>query len=70
MSRSEIVFKPECPIPAGLQIRIFVDWPVLVDNVTPLKLHLSGITVSAESGYAACKFVRHEFRAAPKLQFP
>ena len=67
MSSSEVVFKAESPIPAGLTIRINMDWPVFAENVTPLRLYISGMTVRTESGYAACKFGRHEFRIAPEL---
>ena len=64
MSSSEIVFKPESLIPPGLPIKIKVNWPVLAENGIQLKLCISGMTVGTESGYAACKFGRHEFRIA------
>ena len=45
MSSSRIVFKPEYPIPVGLRIEAYVDWPVRLDNVIALRLHVDGETV-------------------------
>jgi hypothetical protein len=64
ISGSEIVFKPEDPIPARLHIEASVSWPAPVDPAITLKLHVHGETVETESGYAAIKIVRSTFRIA------
>jgi|SRR5215469_8645818 len=64
ISGREIVFKPEDPIPARLRIEAFVPWPVLLDHVINLELHVHGETVETESGYVVIKIKRYEFRTA------
>ena len=66
MSSSRIVFKPEYPIPVGLRIEAYVDWPVRLNSVIALRLHVHGETIETEKGYAAVTILRHEFRIAPK----
>ena len=65
MSSSRIVFKPEYPIPVGLRIEAYVNWPDRLDNVIALRLHVGGVTVRSENGNAAVNIKRHEFRIAP-----
>jgi hypothetical protein len=62
ISRHEIVFRPEDPIPARLQIEASVSWPAALGNAITLRLHVHGETVETESGYAAIKIAWYEFR--------
>jgi hypothetical protein len=64
ISSSEIVFRPEDPIPAGLHIEASVEWPARLDNAIAIRLHVEGKTAQTESGYAAIKIARYEFRTA------
>jgi hypothetical protein len=64
ISSSEIVFKPDDPIPAGLKIEASVEWPARLDNRIALRLHVEGETVKTESEYAIIKILRYEFRTA------
>lgn len=64
VSSSQIVFQPESPIPVGLEIEAYVDWPARLDNVIALRLHVHGETIQTENGYAAVRILRHEFRTS------
>lgn len=50
------------PLPVGLQLELSVSWPVLLHNVSPLQLALSGRVVRSEGGQTAIRIARHEFR--------
>lgn len=62
ISCSEIVFSTEDPIPAGLKIDASVDWPSQLSDAISLKLHVRGETTTSESGLAAIKILRYDFR--------
>jgi len=64
ISSSEIVFKPEHPIPAGLKIEASVEWPARLDNGVALRLHVEGDIAKTEREYATIKILRYEFRTA------
>ncbi len=66
MSSSEIIFKSPWPIRTGLKIDVYMDWPARLHDAIPLRFHAFGETVAAESGCAAVRIQRHEFRIAPK----
>ena len=51
ISSSQIVFQPESPIPVGLEIEAYVDWPARLDNVIALKLHVNGTTIENEIAF-------------------
>jgi len=47
-------------------IRVAIEWPVLIDDVCPLALHIHGTVVRSESGLVAVRFAGHEMRTQPK----
>jgi hypothetical protein len=61
-SSSRIVFKPESPIPAGLQIEAYVDWPACRESGIASKLHVHAETVGTRHGCAVVKILRYEFQ--------
>jgi hypothetical protein len=47
-------------------IRVAIEWPVLIDDVCPLALHIRGTVVRSEGGLVAIRFAGHEMRTQPK----
>ena len=52
------------PLPPGLNMELSITWPVLLHNVAPLQLVISGKIVRAKGTHAAIRMVQHEFRTA------
>jgi hypothetical protein len=50
------------PLPVGLNLELSITWPVLLHNVAPLQLVVTGRIVRARGSQAAIKMVQHEFR--------
>jgi hypothetical protein len=51
-------------LPEGLNVEISVTWPVLLHNVAPLQLVISGRIVRSNGRQIAVRTVQHEFRTA------
>lgn len=49
-------------MPVGLSVELTISWPVLLDEVTPLQLVVSGRIVRSAGGRAAIRMVQHELR--------
>jgi len=47
-------------------IKVVIEWPVLLENVRPVALHIHGRVVRSEDGLLAVRTVKHEFRIQPK----
>jgi hypothetical protein len=52
------------PLPVGLNLELSITWPVLLHNVAPLQLVVSGRIVRARGTQVAVRMVQHEFRTA------
>jgi hypothetical protein len=52
------------PLPPGLNMELSIMWPVLLHNVAPLQLVVSGRIVRAKGMQVAIRMVQHEFRTA------
>ena len=79
LSSSGVLFESEYALPPGMQIELWIAWPVRLNNTTALNLHVIGRTVRAHDNRTAVKFLRHVFRIAspskqrhliPKLPLP
>jgi hypothetical protein len=62
ISSGGIRFEADRPLPAGLSVELSVTWPVLLRNVAPLQLVVSGRIVRSESNQVSIRMVQHEFR--------
>jgi len=49
-------------LPEGLNVEVSINWPVLLHNVAPLQLVVSGRIVRARGRMIAVRSVQHEFR--------
>ncbi len=66
ISTKEIVFKAARPLPAGLEIEVYIDWPARLDNVIALRLYAHGETQEMRNDCVVVKILRCDFRIAPK----
>ena len=64
LSSSGILLNAGRHLPQGLNLELSVSWPVLLHNVAPLQLSVSGRIVRSEGPLAAIHMVQHEFRTA------
>ena len=49
-------------LPEGLDMEVAIAWPVMLRNVAPLQLVVSGRIVRAKGPHVAVRTVQHEFR--------
>jgi hypothetical protein len=49
-------------LPEGLNVELSINWPVLLHNVAPMQLVVSGRIVRARGRMIAVRSVQHEFR--------
>ena len=64
LSSGGVLFESERQLPAGGHIELSISWPVLLHNVSPLQLVITGRVVRAAGRRAAIRTVQHEFRTA------
>ena len=64
MSSAGILFETGCTLGIGLNVELSIAWPVLLHNVKPMQLFITGRVVRAGDGWAAIRTVTHEFRTA------
>jgi hypothetical protein len=62
ISSREIRFTTQHTLKNGEKVRLAVDWPALLGNTCLMKLEIQGWVVRSETGAAAVKIERHEFR--------
>jgi hypothetical protein len=54
----------------GQSVEAFVDWPILLDNRIRLSLVIKGQVVRVDSGRAAMRIERYEFKTAGLAGWP
>ena len=64
LSSGGILFDPGRQLPVGLNVELSIAWPVLLRNVAPLQLIVSGRIVRCSSNRTAVAMVQHEFRTS------
>ena len=64
LSSGGLLFDPGRHLPEGLNVELSITWPVLLHNVAPLQLVVSGRIVRASGRSIAVRTVQHEFRTA------
>jgi hypothetical protein len=62
LSSGGILFEAEHPLPVGLNVELLIDWPVLLHNVAPMRLLVTGKIVRNFGSRVAIQTVQHEFR--------
>lgn len=51
-------------LPPGARLELAVSWPVLLHNVAPMQLVVSGRVVRSENGRVSVRMEQHEFRTS------
>jgi hypothetical protein len=64
LSSGGILIEADRPLPVGLNMELSLAWPVMLHNVAPMQLMVSGRIVRATGQRAAIQMVQHEFRTA------
>jgi hypothetical protein len=62
MSSGGIRFEAGREMPAGLNVELAISWPILLLNVAPMQLFITGRILRSGDGWAAIRTVTHEFR--------
>jgi hypothetical protein len=62
MSSSGVLFTTESILREGQRVELAVSWPVLLNNVLPLKLVASGRLVRSQGTQAAMSIDKYEFK--------
>ena len=62
ISSGGLLLEAERPLPVGLNLELSITWPVMLHNVAPLQLVVSGRIVRARGKQVAVRMVQHEFR--------
>lgn len=62
LSSGGILFDAGRQLPEGLNVELSVSWPVLLHNVAPLQLVVSGRVVRSRGSRTAIRMTQHEFR--------
>jgi hypothetical protein len=61
ISSSGVVFKAEDTIPTGLNIEVWLDWPVGLDKAIARSLYIHGKTLRSEDGQTNIRIVGYQF---------
>lgn len=64
LSSGGICFDAGRRLPVGLNVELSIYWPVLLREVAPLQLLVSGRVVRSDDHRTAFRMVQHEFRTA------
>jgi len=62
ISSSGVLFTTESILREGQRVELAVSWPVLLNNVLPLKLVASGHLVRSQGTHAAMSIDKYEFK--------
>ena len=64
LSSGGVLFDATRPLPTGMNVELSIAWPVLLHNVAPMQLVVSGRIVRCSGSLAALQIRQHEFRTA------
>jgi hypothetical protein len=62
LSSGGVLFDAARPLPVGLNVELSISWPVLLHDIAPMQLVVSGRIVRSNGGHAAVQITAHEFR--------
>lgn len=70
VSSGGVFFETDHPLPGHGDVEISISWPVLLHNVAPLQLVVTGRVVRISGRRAAIRRLQHEFRTARTVMEP
>ena len=62
LSSGGILFDATRPLPVGMNVELSISWPVLLHNVAPMQLVITGRIVRTAGSHTAIHMTEHEFR--------
>ena len=62
LSSTDIVFEADQPLRSGVQFKISIDWPVLLESRIPLQLVLQSVIIRSERQFVMGRVSKYEFR--------
>ena len=66
ISSSGVLFAPGRTYPQGAAAELFIEWPVLYENVLPMRLAVVGLVVRSDRRGTAVRILRHRFKSGKK----
>jgi len=66
ISSGGVFLKTDQILPVGDQIRVLINWPVLLDQRCPLRLVITGRILRSDEAGAAVGIIRYDFKIHPK----
>jgi len=67
LSSGGILIEADRQLPVGLNVELSVAWPVMLHNVAPMQLVISGRIIRTAGQRVAIRMSQHEFRTAGTL---
>jgi len=64
LSSGGILFDATRQLPVGMNVELSISWPVLLHNVAPLQLVVTGRIIRSNGSKTAIHMNQHEFRTA------
>ena len=62
LSSGGVLFDAGRLLPVGLNVELSISWPVLLHDIAPMQLVVSGRIVRSVGAYSAVQITQHEFR--------
>jgi PilZ domain len=62
LSSGGILFDATRPLPVGMNVELSIAWPVLLHNVAPMQLAITGRIIRTNGSQIAIHMDQHEFR--------
>jgi hypothetical protein len=62
MSSGGVWFTTETVLPVGMPVELSINWPVLLNDICPMKLMINGFVVHSDERGAGVATERYEFR--------
>jgi hypothetical protein len=62
LSSSGLRFTADRPLPVGQGIRLYIDWPALLNGKVKMQLAISGEVVRTHGTEVALRILQHDFR--------
>jgi len=62
VSSTGLQFEGSQPLRVGEILELFIDWPAMLDDITPLQFFVSGIVVRSRGKQTAVRIIHHGFR--------
>ena len=62
ISSGGVLFTTESPLLEGAEVELAISWPALLNNVTPIKLVVTGALTRSDRTQAAMHIEKYEFK--------